>query len=156
MENSNLTMIRFRGRSEHALDDKGRLNIPGRFREVLSLYESEELMVTSWGAHLRVFPVSQWEILENKLLTSGREQAGLTNFIRLVVSGVTPCLPDKQGRVVLPPSLRAEVGITKDVMLTGMLDYVEVWDKRAWDLENQATRNNFGNYTESLAKLGIF
>jgi len=156
MENSNLTMIRFRGRSEHALDDKGRLNIPGRFREVLSLYESEELMVTSWGAHLRVFPVSQWEILENKLLTSGREQAGLTNFIRLVVSGVTPCLPDKQGRVVLPPSLRAEVGITKDVMLTGMLDYIEVWDKRAWDLENQATRNNFGNYTESLAKLGIF
>lgn len=156
MENSNLTMIRFRGRSEHALDDKGRLNIPGRFREVLSLYESEELMVTSWGAHLRVFPVSQWEILENKLLTSGREQAGLTNFIRLVVSGVTPCLPDKQGRVVLPPSLRAEVGITKDVMLTGMLDYIEVWDKRAWELENQATRNNFGNYTESLAKLGIF
>ncbi len=156
MENSNLTMIRFRGRSEHTLDDKGRLNIPGRFREVLSLYESEELMVTSWGAHLRVFPVSQWEILENKLLTSGREQAGLTNFIRLVVSGVTPCLPDKQGRVVLPPSLRAEVGITRDVMLTGMLDYVEVWDKRAWEMENQATRNNFGNYTESLAKLGIF
>jgi DNA-binding transcriptional regulator/RsmH inhibitor MraZ len=41
-------------------------------------------------------------------------------------------------------------------MLTGMLDYIEVWDKRAWELENQATRNNFGNYTESLAKLGIF
>ncbi len=156
MENSNLTTSRFRGRSEHALDIKGRLNIPSRFRDVLAQYESEELMVTNWGAHLRAFPVSQWEILENKLLTNGREQPGLTNFIRLVVSGVTPCLPDKQGRVLLPPSLRSEAGIVQDVVLAGMLDYVEIWDKGAWELENQATRDNFGDYKESLARLGIF
>jgi MraZ protein len=156
MENSNLTTSRFRGRSEHALDIKGRLNIPSRFREVLAQYESEELVVTSWGVHLRAFPVSQWEILENKLLTDGREQPGLTNFIRLVVSGVTPCFPDKQGRVLLPPSLRSEAGIVQDVVLAGMLDYVEIWDKGAWELENQATRENFGDYKESLARLGIF
>ncbi|MCX5871310.1 MAG: division/cell wall cluster transcriptional repressor MraZ [Deltaproteobacteria bacterium] len=156
MENSNLTTSRFRGRSEHALDIKGRLNIPSRFRDVLAQYESEELMVTNWGAHLRAFPLSQWEILENKLLTNGREQPGLTNFIRLVVSGVTPCLPDKQGRVLLPPSLRSEAGIVQDVVLAGMLDYVEIWDKDAWELENQATRENFGDYKESLARLGIF
>jgi MraZ protein len=156
MENSKLTTSRFRGRSEHALDIKGRLNIPSRFRDVLAQYESEELMVTNWGAHLRAFPVSQWEILENKLLTNGREQPGLTNFIRLVVSGVTPCLPDKQGRVLLPPSLRSEAGIVQDVVLAGMLDYVEIWDKGAWELENQATRENFGDYKESLARLGIF
>ncbi|MEK6201411.1 MAG: division/cell wall cluster transcriptional repressor MraZ [Desulfobulbaceae bacterium] len=156
MENSNLTDRRFRGRSEHALDIKGRLNIPSRFRDVLARYDSEELMLTSWGAHLRAFPVSQWEILENKLLTNGREQPGLTSFIRLVVSGVTPCLPDKQGRVLIPPSLRSETGIIKDVVLTGMLDYVEIWDKDAWTLENQATRENFGDYKDSLARLGIF
>jgi MraZ protein len=156
MENSKLTASRFRGRSEHALDIKGRLNIPSRFRDVLAQYESEELMVTNWGAHLRAFPVSQWEILENKLLTNGREQPGLTNFIRLVVSGVTPCFPDKQGRVLLPPSLRSEAGIVQDVVLAGMLDYVEIWDKGAWELENQATRENFGDYKESLARLGIF
>ena len=85
MGNSNLTTSRFRGRSEHALDIKGRLNVPSRFRDVLAQYDSEELMVTSWGAHLRIFPVSQWELLENKLLTNGREQPGLTGFIRLVV-----------------------------------------------------------------------
>lgn len=113
-------------------------------------------MLTSWGAHLRLFPVSQWEIIENKLLTNGRELTGMTNFIRLVVSGVTPCLPDKQGRVLIPPSLRSESGIIKDVVLTGMLDHVEIWDKDGWNLENQATRDNFGDYNESLAKLGIF
>jgi len=156
MENSDLTGRRFRGRSEHALDIKGRLNIPARFRDVLARYDSEELMLTSWGAHLRLFPVSQWEIIENKLLTNGRELTGMTNFIRLVVSGVTPCLPDKQGRVLIPPSLRSESGIIKDVVLTGMLDHVEIWDKDGWNLENQATRDNFGDYNESLAKLGIF
>lgn len=156
MENSNLTTSRFRGRSDHLLDIKGRLNIPSRFRDVLAQYDTEELMVTSWGDHLRAFPVSQWEVLENKLLADGREQPGLTSFIRLVVSGVTPCLPDKQGRVLIPPSLRGEVGIVKDVVLTGMLDYIEIWDKRAWELENQTTRTNFGDYKESLARLGIF
>ncbi len=156
MENSNLTGRRFRGRSEHALDIKGRLNIPTRFRDALARYDSEELMLTTWDKHLRLFPVVQWEIIENKLLTNGREQAGMTNFMRLVVSGVTPCLPDKQGRVLIPPSLRSESGIVKDVVLTGMLDYVEIWDKDAWQLETQATRDNFGNYAESLAKLGIF
>jgi MraZ protein len=156
MENSNLTTSRFRGRSEHALDIKGRLNVPSRFRDVLAQYASEELMVTNWGDHLRAFPVSQWEILEDKLLTNGREQPGLTNFIRLVVSGVTPCLPDKQGRVLLPPTLRSEAGIVSEVVLAGMLDYIEIWDKGAWDLENQTTRDNFGDYKESLARLGIF
>jgi MraZ protein len=157
MENSNLTGRRFRGRSEHALDIKGRLNIPSRFRDALARYDSEELMLTCWGgAHLRLFPVVQWEIIENKLLTNGGGQAGMTNFMRLVVSGVTPCLPDKQGRVLIPPSLRSESGIIKDVVLAGMLDYVEIWDKDAWHVETQATRDNFGNYTESLAKLGIF
>lgn len=147
---------RFRGRSEHVLDAKGRLNIPTRFRDVLQQYESEQLMVTSWGSHLRAFPAIEWEILENKLLAKGREQPGLTSFVRLVVSGVTPCLPDKQGRILMPPTLRSETRIVKDVVLTGMLDYVEIWDKDAWLIETQSTRENFADYKESLARLGIF
>jgi MraZ protein len=156
MENSNITTIKFRGRSDHTLDIKGRLNLPGRLKETLALYESDELMVTCWGAHLRAYPVSQWEILENTLLTNGREQPGLSQFIDLVVGAVTPCFPDKQGRVLIPPSLRDEVGIVKDVMLLGVIDHVKIWDKDAWVRDNQATRDNFGVFQESLTRLGIF
>jgi MraZ protein len=148
---------RFRSRSEHVLDDKGRLNFPSRFRDVLRQYESEILMVTSWGKHhLRAFPLSVWEILENKLLTEGRGQEGIASFVRYVVGGVTECTLDKQGRILLPQSLRADANLRKDVVLTGMLDWIEIWDKEAWLRENETTRDGFEAFDQSLARLGIF
>ena len=147
---------RFRSRSEHTLDSKGRLSFPSRFKEVLHQFESDLLMVTTWGKHLRAFPVSEWEILETKLLTQGKEQPGLASFVRLVVSGITECSLDKQGRILLPLSLRNEANLKKDIVLTGMLDWVEIWDKEAWIAEHQATQANFENFEEKLAKLGIF
>lgn len=147
---------RFRGRSEHTLDPKGRLNFPSRFKDVLQDFESETLMVTSWGEHLRVFPASEWQIFEDKLLSKGREEPNLSSFIRHVVSGVTECSLDKQGRLLIPVSLRSEVSIARDVVLNGMLEFVEIWDQQAWLVEFRKTRENLAQYGESLAKLGIF
>ncbi len=113
-------------------------------------------MVTAWGKHLRAFPVSEWEILEDKLLSQGKEQPGLARFVRLVVSGVVECSLDKQGRLLLPSSLRAEANVKKEVILTGMLDWVEIWSKESWVAEHQAAKDNFESYEDSLAKLGIF
>ncbi|MEA3466695.1 MAG: division/cell wall cluster transcriptional repressor MraZ [Thermodesulfobacteriota bacterium] len=146
---------RFRSKSEHSLDSKGRLNFPSRFREVLAQYGSETLMVTTWGKHLRAYPVSEWETIEDKLLDQGKEQPRMTSFIRLVLAGVTECNLDKQGRILLSVALRADTRIGKDVILTGMRDWVEIWDKDAWLLEVQATRENFDSFDEGLAKLGI-
>lgn len=147
---------RFRSRSEHTLDSKGRLSFPSRFKEVLRQFESEVLMVTAWDKHLRVYPVTEWELLETKLITQGKEQPGMAKFVRLIVSGVTECSLDKQGRILLPLSLRNEVNLRKEVVLTGMLDWVEVWDKESWIAEHQSTQANFENFEEQLSKLGIF
>ena len=88
---------RFRSRSEHTLDEKGRLNLPSRFREVLRQYESEMLMIAPWGRlHLRVYPLSGWEILENKLLTEGREEKDIDRFVRYMVGGRTVGLPHER------------------------------------------------------------
>ena len=147
---------KFRSRSEHTLDDKGRMNFPSRFRQVISSHDSNILMVTIWGKHLRAYPMKEWEKLENKLHTQGREQPGLVSFVRLVVSASTKCTLDKQGRLLIPLSLRNEAKIEKDVVLTGMVDWVEIWGKDAWAVEHQTALDNFDNYEESLAKLGIF
>ncbi len=147
---------RFRSRSEHSLDSKGRLSFPSRFRDVLRQFESDILMVTNWGKHLRVFPVSEWETLETNLLAKGKEQPDLAPFVRLVVSGVNECCLDKQGRLLLPQALRNEVNLNKDVVLTGMLDWVEIWDKDAWNIEHQTAQANFENYQSKLSNLGMF
>ena len=65
---------RFRSRTEHALDEKGRFNFPSRFRDVLRQCDSEILMVAPWNKHLRAYPVAEWEALETKLLTQGGGQ----------------------------------------------------------------------------------
>ncbi len=155
MGGSKTIKSRFRSKSEHSLDSKGRLNFPSRFREVLTQYGSGTLMVTTWGKHLRAYPVSEWETIEDKLLDQGREQPRMASFIRLVLSGVTECNLDKQGRILLSSALRSETRIGKDVVLTGMRDWVEIWDKDSWLLEIQATRENFDSFDEGLSKLGI-
>lgn len=147
---------RFRSRSEHSLDGKGRLNFPSRFKDVLRQYESEVLMVTAWGKHLRVFPVTEWEELESKLFAQGKEQPGLVRFVRQVVSGITECALDKQGRILLPLSIRTESNLKKEVVVTGMVDWVEIWDRDAWIAEHKATQDNFETFEEKLAELGVF
>lgn len=155
MAGDEIIKSRFRSRSEHSLDPKGRLNVPSRFKEVLQHYGSSELMLTSWGKYLRAYPASEWQLIEDKLLSKGREEPNLSGFIRHVVSGITECSLDKQGRLLIPAALRSEVGINKEVILNGMLEFVEIWDKDAWLAEYCRTRENLEQYSESLAKLGI-
>jgi MraZ protein len=78
------------------------------------------------------------------------------SFVRYVVGGVTECSLDKQGRIRIPADLRADVGLTKDVILTGMIDWVEIWDKDTCYAETKATREQFSGHEASLSKLGIF
>lgn len=113
-------------------------------------------MVTIWGKHLRAFPVGEWELLETKLLAQGKEQPGLANVVRLIVSSVTECSLDKQGRILLPPSLRSEINLRKDVALMGMLDWVEIWDKETWDAEQKEIQEKPEVFQEKLAQLGMF
>lgn len=144
---------RFRSKTEHILDTKGRLHFPSRFRDVLRGLGSDVLMIAPWNDHLRAYPLAEWEVLENKLLTNGAE---LGDVVRYIVGGVTECVLDKQGRIRLPPDLRDGVHLEKEVVLTGMLDWVEIWDKEAWDAKDAATRESFNDNKAKLAQLGIF
>jgi MraZ protein len=113
------------------------------------------LIVTHWEKSLRAYPVAEWEALEEKLLARGENQADFGRFVRYVIAGVTECPVDKQGRILLPPTLRAGMGIEKDVAVVGMLRHFEIWDKNAWDEETRMTRQNFGDFRDGLANLGI-
>lgn len=155
---------RFRSRSEHTLDSKGRLSFPRRFRDVLCRLDSDILMVTTWGNHLRAFPLDEWEQLETKLLEEGQEQRKpgdgkerrkRAKLVRYILSGVNECTLDKQGRLLLPQSLRNEADLQKEVVLTGMINWVEIWDRDAWQAEHATSQENFEDFDDDLADLGI-
>lgn len=146
---------RFRSRSEHNLDAKGRLNIPSRFREVLRGSYTENLVVTNWEKCLKAYPVEEWKKVEEILLSQARNISGFSNFVRYVISGVIECSLDKQGRILLPGNLRAEFSIGSEVVLVGMLDHFEIWDRGAWGDETRRTRDKFKDFEQGLSSLGI-
>ena len=150
-----VSSLRFRSRTEHSLDAKGRLNIPSRFREVLRELYDETVVVTNWDKCIRAYPVDEWEQVEEKLMNDGRKQPGMARFVRYVISGVTECSLDKQGRILLPQNLRTEFGIGKEVVLNGMLHHFEIWNKEDWQLETRSARENFHDFDAGLESLGI-
>ena len=145
----------FRGRSEHSLDGKGRLNIPTRFREVLRTQYDERLMVTPWNRCLKVYPVQQWEKMEIQLLAHLQDQPDMKKMIRYMIGGVVECPLDKQGRILLPPKLREEGGINREVVITGVMTYFEILDKQTWEADNKPTVADFANFEVSLLKSGL-
>lgn len=149
------TGLRFRSRSEHTLDPKGRLNIPSRFREVLRDMYTESLVVTNWQKSLKAYPVSEWKKVEDKLINQAPGLPGFSDFVRYVISGVVECPLDKQGRILLPGNMRTEFGIGSEVVLNGMLDHFEIWDKGAWVDETRRTRDKFKDFEQGLSSLGI-
>jgi transcriptional regulator MraZ len=145
---------RFRSRTFHTLDEKGRLNLPARFREVLRQSDSDILMVAPWENHLRAFRIAEWEELETKLIANGGEP-GIFEIAHYVLGGVVECPVDKQGRIRIPPELREDAQLGKDIALTGMINWFEICDAGIVKAEVTTARANFKGSRPSLAKMGI-
>lgn len=120
--------VRFRGQSEHVLDGKGRMIFPGRYRDSLEQNGSMILIIAPWNNHLRAFPMDVWEAFEDKVMEQMNDRR-VQDFVRKCIGRAVECPVDKQGRILLPANLRSAVGLDKDVVLTGMLRWVEIWDK---------------------------
>ncbi len=150
-----LPVNHFRGRSEHVLDGKGRLNIPTRFRDVLRQQYDERLMVTPWRKSLKAYPLPQWESMEMTLLTRLKERPDMNKMIKYMIGGVVECPLDKQGRILLPPKLREECGIQKEVVVSGVMTYFEILDKEGWELDNKPSEDDFETFEQSLLSSGL-
>ena len=137
----------FMGEYNHAIDTKGRLIIPSKFREELG----EEFVVTKGlDGCLFVFPNEAWQEFENKLRSLPLANKSARQFF---VAGASSCELDKQGRILLPSSLREFAGLEKEVVLTGMLNRVEIWSKEKW-LENNSY-DDMDEIAEQMMDLGL-
>lgn len=120
------------GEYNYAVDSKGRLNFPAKFREKMG----QMFIVTKWLDNCLVaFPQEEWErmdaLLEEKGMLKPRQ---VKRFLYAYACEVEP---DKQGRILLSPSLRAHAGLTKDVTIIGVGRYAEIWDTAAWHKAEQ-------------------
>jgi MraZ protein len=140
----------FNGESNHSVDTKGRLIIPTRFRDELG----DEFKVTrGLDGCLFVFPIGEWQAFEEKLRALPLTQSNARRFTRFFVAGAQTCELDRQGRVLLPATLREFAGLEKDVVVTGMINRVEIWDKARWSQYN--AEGDMDSIAEQMAQLGL-
>lgn len=122
----------FRGRFEYTIDPKGRVNIPARFREQLQESGQESFVITNFDNCIYVYPVDDWSRTEEILSTISSVDRKRNTFLRFFIGGAVEVAPDKQGRILIPPSLRAYAGLEKDVVITGMPNRFEIWSSERW------------------------
>lgn len=145
----------FRGQYEHTIDPKGRVSIPAKFREVLAAKGDGRLVMTHLDNHLIAYSFDEWRVFEEKMSMLPFTNDEAASFVRYLVGGAMDCEVDKQGRVLIPPSLRESAGLETEVVLAGALRKFEIWDKRRWTEERKKTLENFGSIKGTLAGLGL-
>jgi MraZ protein len=142
----------FRGQFEHAIDEKGRLSIPAKFREALR--KEKTLVLTSSDAYLTAYPLKEWRALEDRLRANPKFKREQRDFLRFVYSSAEDVAMDSQGRILVPQGLRQRAGIMREVVIIGMMDTIEIWDKGRWGMK-VASAPSPEELSAKLGELGI-
>ena len=136
----------------HSIDSKGRLIVPSKFREILG----DDFVITKGlDGCLFLYPVDEWKIFEQKLRTLPLTNKNARTFTRFFLGSAVDGPLDKQGRVLISSALRSFAGLDKEVVLVGVLERVEIWDKAKWDENNAVVEENMDDIASQMEELGL-
>ncbi len=142
----------FIGEFQHNLDQKGRIAIPAKFRK-----DFEDGLIITRGIDkcLFIFSKSEWNKLAEKLSQLPLAQANSRAFARLMFSGAVDEDLDNQGRILIPDYLRNYASLKKQLVINGLFNRLEIWDKNIWQDYKNKTENSSEEIAERLSQLGI-
>ena len=140
----------FMGEYNHTIDTKGRLIVPSKYREPLG----DEFVVTKGlDKCLFVYPSDEWKAIEENFRSLSQFSKEARKVARFFFAGAAICEVDKQGRILLPAVLRDYAGLEKEVVLAGVVNRIEIWDKERWNAANEY--DDVEEIAEHMAELGI-
>jgi MraZ protein len=128
----------FLGRYEHSIDEKGRLTIPARYRELLAdgAYVSQ-----GFDHNLIVHPVASFEVMSNRINQLAFTDPVARQLKRYIFSTAERCEIDKAGRILLPQFLRDMANLDGSVIIVGAGAYFEIWSQSNWALQDEALQD---------------
>ena len=156
-ESGGIWEIVFRGSYIHSIDDKGRIIIPSRFRDIVRAGGSDSVMVTRMDRSLYAYAQDAWGKIEERILSLAEKSDNMRRFRRVFVGGAFECSCDKQGRILIPQTLRDYAGLDKEIVLVGVLDHFEIWARENWDKENELMEIDMQKegVRNEIARLGL-
>lgn len=137
----------FLGTHTPRLDEKGRLILPAKFRDRLA----SGLVVTRGQERcLYVFPMDEFVKYAETLRAAPVTNKAVRDYLRVLLSGASDEIPDKQGRVTIPANLRDYAGLDREVTVIGQGNHVEVWDTPAWETYLAGTEQAYADQAEEV------
>jgi MraZ protein len=153
----------FLGTFQLKLDDKGRLSIPARYREILKQkyqhgpqHTDPEIILSSIGPRISAYPRAEWEWLADSLteavaLPSLHQDA--RDLYHMMFGNAAECSVDVQGRMVIPPQLRAKVSLNGEIIIVGLNRYFDIWSRVAWEEYQASLRGREEEIAQKIAEL---
>ena len=144
----------FYGEYNHGIDNKGRLILPSRFRQVAKEYGIEKFFVTrGLDRCIFMFADQQWQLEEQKFKNLSFTKQQARYFNRLFFSGAVEVTPDKQGRFIIPQYLKDFASIKKDAIVIGVSNRIEIWQTKSWQEFFGKTSVDFEKTAENMMDL---
>lgn len=140
------------GEYEHSIDTKGRIAMPAKLREGLG---GKFIITKGLDGCLFVYAMDEWQRVEQKLASLPMSRKTARDFTRFLFGGACEGECDKQGRVLLPASLRRYAGLEREAVIVGVGSRAEIWDATKWQQYNEESAEDVNELAEQLADLGI-
>jgi transcriptional regulator MraZ len=140
----------FLGEYTHTLDEKGRLTLPARWRDELG----DEVVITrGLDPCLFVFPMSKFELIAREYDQLGLGQSDARSLSRFLFAKATSDALDKQGRIIIPQSLREFAGINGEAVIAGANNRIEIWNAQRYRDLNAELESNIAEMAERTANV---
>lgn len=129
------------------LDEKGRFFLPAKFRDELA----DGLVITrAQDRCLAIYPTSTFVEMTKQVMDAPATVKQVRDFQRMLAAGASDEVPDKQGRVTIPPLLRRYAGLEGQIVVVGAINRVEVWDVAAWEEYSAQQESAFAEMDEEI------
>jgi len=137
----------FLGTYQPRLDEKGRLILPARFRDDLAA----GLVITKGQERcLYVWPSQEFATLTEAMRQAPVTAKSARDYMRVMFAGAHDEIPDKQGRVTIPQSLRSYAALEKECVVIGANTRVEIWDLQSWESYLADREKSFADVSEEV------
>ena len=149
--NQNLELNLFRGQFTYSIDSKGRIAIPARLRKHVTAEANDTFVMTRGLSNcIDIYPLDEWQRIEEKLLQLNSFQPDDARFIRMFVQFASEDVMDGQSRILIPSTLITYAKIEKEVLILGALKKIEVWNPKVYD---EYLNQSVQTYEEIAAKV---
>ncbi len=134
------------------LDDKGRVILPSRFRDE---FASGLVVTRGQDRCLYVFSAGEFQEVHEKIKQAPMTSATGRDYLRVFLSGASDEIPDKQGRVTIPATLREYAGLSRELVMIGVGNRAEIWDSATWNEYLHSNEQSFSEISEEVIP-GLF